>query len=477
MSAVATKWPNGFSPEDEPLVGLYHVEVYPPLDFWEPGQTPAVEEALRQPGSPDDPLGLTVYIPFCQTKCDYCHCLSYADARPELVDIYLDSVVSELGYYSLQPAIRGRPLTSVFITGGTPSLLTPAQVRRLFNGLKYFLPWGSVREVCFECAPRSVNRPLLECLREIGVNRLSLGVQSLDNTVLKFNGRIHLVEDVQRAWELIRAAGFDRVNVDLMVGLVGETQERWRDTIRQAIALQPESVTIYQTEIPENTQTYHDLADGELPAPLPDWNTKRQQLDAGFTELAAAGYHVITAYTAVKDPTRHRFEHQQHLWQGGNVLGLGVNACSYLDGLVYQNAVTLEAYRVQIRQGLLPLKRARRLSPFARFVREFILRLKSGEVSVPELRAKYGGDAIAIFGPQLQELAAAGLLTYSANAVRLSREGILCVDRLLPRFYEAGYRPAGPGGTLADEATEPEVSIPVQDDLPQAQSGRLHDQP
>jgi oxygen-independent coproporphyrinogen-3 oxidase len=208
-----------------------------------------------------------------------------------------------------------------------------------------------VEEVTFECAPRSVRREFLETLRDNRVTRLSMGVQSFDDELLQLNGRIHLVEDELRSYELIQKAGFGCVNLDLMVGLMGETVEKWRDSVRRMIELSPDSVTIYQTEIPYNTQLYRDLKAGSLPAAAVSWPEKRARLAYAFEELERAGYTLVSAYNAVKDPQRHRFLYQHYLWHGADMLGLGVASFGYFGGVHYQNAVTLEATWTRSSEG------------------------------------------------------------------------------------------------------------------------------
>ncbi|MBU6399780.1 MAG: radical SAM protein, partial [Verrucomicrobia bacterium] len=198
------------SSRGEPLVGNYFVAAYPPFSAWQPSQVPAFEAALDGPPTAA-PLGIYVHVPFCQKKCDYCYYLSYIGQNAAVVDRYLDTVVEELGRYAQRPAVGGRPISFVYFGGGTPSMLSSSQLRRLGRGLQCALPWTEAREVTFECAPRSVRREFLEALREIGVTRVSLGVQSFDNTLLKLNGRVHLAEDVLRAYALIQDAGFDWV--------------------------------------------------------------------------------------------------------------------------------------------------------------------------------------------------------------------------------------------------------------------------
>ena len=427
------------APTDEPVAGNYFVAAYPPFSAWSGAQVPAFHEALAQ-AAPAAPIGLYVHLPFCPEKCDFCCLLSYIAQPAAVVDRYLEAVMREMALNSKWPGVKGRPVSFVYFGGGTPSTLSSAQVRRLGDGLRRALAWDGIEEVAFECAPRSVRREFLETLRDIGVTRLSMGVQSFDNELLRLNGRVHLAEDVARAYSLIREADFGWVNLDLMCGLMGETEEKWRESVRRVIELGPDSVTIYQTEIPHNTKLYRNLKAGALPAaPIP-WDVKRARLDEGFRELERAGYAVVSAYNAVKDPRRHGFLYRDFLWRGADMLGLGVAAFGYFGGVHYQNNSTLEKYLAAVERGELPVKRAFQLSPRDRLVREFVLQLKLGEVPIAPFRERFGVDIAKEFAEPLREFAAEGWLTFTGDAVRLTRQGLLRVDRLLPRFYDPRFQ-------------------------------------
>jgi oxygen-independent coproporphyrinogen III oxidase len=423
----------------EPVAGNHFVAAYPPFSAWEPAQVPELHEALECP-APAAPLGFYVHLPFCQKKCDYCYYLSYIAQPAEVVDRYLDAVVREVALYGAQPAVKGRPISFAYFGGGTPSTLSSGQVRRLAEGLRHALSRQRIEEVTFECAPRSVRRELLETLREIGVTRVSMGVQSFDNELLRLNGRVHLAEDVSRAFGLLRDARFGCVNLDLMCGLLGETEEKWRESVRRVIGLGSDSVTIYQTEIPHNTQLYRDLEAGVLGAAPISWEIKRARLDAGFRELERAGYTVVSAYNAVKDRRRHRFLYQDYLWHGADMLGLGVASFGYFGGVHFQNGVTLEQYQAAVECDELPVRRAYKLSAHDQLVREFVLQLKLGGVPILPFRAKFGVDITEAFAEPLRALGEEGWLTVSNETVRLTRPGLLRVDRLLPSFYDTRFR-------------------------------------
>ena len=332
--------------------------------------------------------------------------------------------------------MAGRKVSFAYFGGGTPSILTPSQVQFLGDQLDGSLDWSEVQEITYELAPRSVRANLLNSLRKIGVNRFSMGVQSFDNSLLKMNGRVHMAEDAERAYHLMRQHGIDWINLDLMVGLIGETDELWTESVERMIELDPESVTIYQTEIPNNTALYRDLKEGKLSGEAVPWKVKRRRLDHAFEMLEAAGYTIVSAYAAVKDPIRHRFHYQHDLWHGADMLGLGVASFGYFGGVHAQNAPTLEKYQNMVEDGKLPATRAHALDSSERLVREFILQLKLGRVEATPFREKFGLNINDIFAEPLDRMASRGLLQHDDSGITLTREGLLRVDRLLPEFYD-----------------------------------------
>lgn len=418
----------------EPALGDYFVPSYPPISAWTQSQSSALENVLGQP-SPEASLGLYVHVPFCLNKCDFCNSISYAGARDYVVHAYVDAVANEAALHGNYSAIRERTVSCVYFGGGTPSVLSVDQLTRLIEGLQSAIPWKGVKEVSFECAPRSVRAHFLESLLTNGVTRLSIGVQNFNNLLLKLNGRIHYTEDILRAYHTARAVGFESINLDLMVGLLGETEVDWQDTVRRTIELNPESITVYPTEVGHDSQLFRDSTEKRLPTTLVSWEQKHARVAYAFSELESVGYTVVSGYSAVKDPEKHRFLYEDHLWRNGDVLGLGVSSLGYLNGVHYQNAVTLESYESDLRQESLPLKRAYVLTQTDRFVREFILQLKLGGASLPPFRERFDLDPVQAFSKPLETLESEGLLTVSKSEVRLTRDGLVRVDRLIPRFF------------------------------------------
>jgi oxygen-independent coproporphyrinogen-3 oxidase len=414
---------------EEPVAGNYFVAAYPPFSCWqEDRDTGFLNSSAAEP----EPLGLYVHIPFCDIRCLYCYYLSYAQKSPDLIDQYIDTLIEELRVYR---DILKRPLCFVYFGGGTPSLLSAGQIRRLTAGVKALFPWTEAEEISFECAPKSVTESKLQALREAGVTRISLGVQQLNNEVLKKNGRVHLVEDVERAYATVRQVGFDVVNIDLMVGLVGESEASFFESLDRVLKLQPDSVTIYQLEVPLNTPLYRVL-DKKIPADsLADWEVKRRRLAGGFSRLESAGYQIRSAYTAVRSTNYQKFVYQDAQYSGADLLGIGASAFSYLNGTHFQNLVSLRSYLERLDEGRLPVNRTYSLNDQERMVREFILQLKLGEVSRAYFLRKFDMDILEFFNSPLKHCTDEGWIKKSDDGIQLTSEGLLRVDRILPAFY------------------------------------------
>lgn len=269
------------------------------------------------------------------------------------------------------------------------------------------------------------------------MNRVSLGVQQLDDAVLRANGRVHLAADVERAWQEIQAAGFAEANIDLIAGLVGETEESFRRSLDRVIGMGPDAVTVYQLEVPLNTPLYRSLSAGGSAAAVPTWPEKRARLGYAFDRLGEAGYAIRSAYAAARGG--RRFAYQEDQYRGADLIGVGASAISYIGGLHYQNVASLDGYLAAVAGGL-PVGRAYRLSRDEQLVREFVLQLKLGRVEAWRFREKFGVEVADRFAGPLRELADRGRLTYDRDAVVLTRDGLLRADRLLPAFYRSEHR-------------------------------------
>jgi len=424
------------------------VSNYPPFSFWKPERVSDFEGVLQAPPQDDVPLGLYLHIPFCRKRCKFCYFRVYTDKNARQIASYLDALAREVELYSVLPAVRDRHLKFVYFGGGTPSYIAVKHLKQLVGRLQAALPWDAAEEVAFECEPGTLTRSKLEAVREIGVTRLSLGIENFNDDILQENGRAHLSHEIYRCLPWIREQQFDQLNVDLIAGMVGESWESWRESVRKTIDVGPDSVTIYQMELPYNTVYSQGILSGSLASPVADWETKRAWQDYAFDELAAAGYEVSSAYTMVRrnpetGEARARFVYRDSLWQGADMVSAGVASFGHLSGVHFQNVSSWGEYLGRLEEGKLPLARAFTTNATERLTREFILQLKLGIVDPGYFRNKFGVDPLDAFGEALGRLRDRQMLELRGDdRIELSRQGLLQVDSLLPEFYEEKYRHA-----------------------------------
>jgi oxygen-independent coproporphyrinogen-3 oxidase len=396
---------------DRTEVGNYFVANYPPFSVWtQEAVTVDARPALASaPGAV--PLGLYLHIPFCRKRCHFCYFRVYTDKNANEVQSYLDVLAREWELYNEQRAVAGRPLNFVYFGGGTPSYISTRQLESL------------------------------AAIREVGVTRLSLGIENFDDEILELNGRAHRSPEIRRAYEFARSLKFPQINIDLIAGMLGETDANWTACVQKTIDLSPDSVTIYQMELPFNTTISRNLLAGANngQAQVAEWSAKRRWVEEAFEALERAGYIIGSAYTAVKNPAT-KFIYRDRLWQGADMVGLGVASFGYVNGVHMQNLDTFEPYCDAVQSGQIPLARALRPSHEERFIREFVLQLKLGSIVPSYFQSKYGVDPLARFKDQLSSLSEEGYLTTRPDRVTLSREGLLRVDSLLPRFFQEKHR-------------------------------------
>ncbi|MDX1383322.1 MAG: radical SAM protein, partial [Thermoanaerobaculia bacterium] len=230
-------------------IGSVFVSNYPPYSVWDAASVPMAHQVLQEPGDAATPLGLYVHIPFCRKRCKFCYFRVFTDKNSSEIRTYLDLVAHEVERYASLPAVAGRELDFVYFGGGTPSYISADQLSDLAKRLKAAQPWDGAREVAFECEPGTLTQSKLAVIRDVGVTRLSLGIENFDDGILRENGRAHVSDEIYRVRPWIRALDFPQLNIDLIAGMVGETWDTWKTTVERAIEYEPDSVTLYQMEL------------------------------------------------------------------------------------------------------------------------------------------------------------------------------------------------------------------------------------
>ena len=428
-----------------PEVGNYFIANYPPFSVWTPDHVPAAIDVLDakvdSAGAP--PLGLYLHIPFCRQRCKFCYFRVYTDKNSNDVDTYIDALATETELYAKRSAFAGRDFDFVYFGGGTPSFLSSDQLTRLIERISKHWRWDAAREVTFECEPGTFRKSKLETIKAIGVTRLSLGVEHFDDEVLTLNGRGHKSPDVFRAYDIAREVGFDHLNIDLISGMTGDTEAKWKETVATALKLDPDSVTIYQLELPHNTVFVREAKETGESITVADTDTKRARVDYAFREFEQAGYVVSSAYTVAKPAINGRqvdFVYRDSLWRGADMIGTGVASFSHVGDMHFQNTDSWDTYVSTLQAGKLPIARALPVTDHQQLIREFTLQLKLGRIGAAYFRDKFGVEVSEVFAEPIQSLVNDGYAQVDGDEMRLTRSGLLCADGLMLRFFEPQYR-------------------------------------
>ena len=417
-------------------VGSYFVSNYPPFSQWTNESLTEVHDVMA--AEPHDvPLGLYLHIPFCRKRCKFCYFKVFTDKNAKEIEEYVSALCREIELVSKLPVMGQRPFRFVYFGGGTPSFLSSKQLTSLVDRLRQNINWDLAEEVTFECEPGTLQEGKVKTLKELGVTRLSLGIENFSDKVLEDNGRAHLSKEVYKAWDWIKEAGFDNVNIDLISGMVGESWDNWKYNIEETLKLSPESVTIYQMELPFNTVYSKDILGNKIETPVADWNTKREWLNYAYDQFLDAGYHVSSAYTVVKNPEKVNFSYRDNLWQGSDLLATGIASFGHVSGVHYQNKPDMKQYLEDLHEhGQLPINRAMRPTDQQRLIREMILQLKRGYLEVAYFQNKFGVNILEKWSAEFKQHRSNELLTFTDDRIELTRKGLLRADAMLPVFFE-----------------------------------------
>ncbi|MEM9444540.1 MAG: coproporphyrinogen-III oxidase family protein [Verrucomicrobiota bacterium] len=416
--------------------GSYFLANYPPFQYWKDDESSKVSSVLQNRAPDGVDLGLYMHIPFCRKRCHFCYFRVYTDKNSKEVNGYISAAIRELEIYAKQPFLQGRKPRFVYFGGGTPSYLSAKQLKSLTDQMKAVIPWDEVEEVAFEGEPGTLNSIKLNAIREIGVTRLSMGVENFDDHVLEINGRAHRSPEVWKAMEVAKALDFDQINIDLIAGMLDETEKNWQRCVERTVELEPDSVTIYQMEVPYNTTIFKRMKqESQLKAPVADWKTKRRWVQEAFDYLERKGYTITSAYTAVKNPEKTKFVYRDALWSGADMVALGVASFSHLGGVHFQNLTHFDPYLDSLQEGKLPIGRALQTTGEEQMLREFMLQMKLGRVSIQYFENKFAINILERFSQELDFMTRKKLLNRSGDWLVLSSDTLLRVDALLPGFF------------------------------------------
>lgn len=373
------------------------------------------------------PLGLYIHLPWCVQKCPYCDFNSHANDRPP-ESPYVDALIADLD--ESLPSVWGRPVQTIFFGGGTPSLFSPDAIEQILAAVRARLRLSATAEITLEANPGTVEQDRFRGFREAGVNRLSLGIQSFDDTMLSRLGRIHDGAEARQAIEIAIEAGFDNLNLDLMFGLPSQTLEQALDDLRQALAFSPSHLSRYQLTIEPNTRFHHQ------PPKLPDEDLLWKMQQQGGTLLAQNGYtqYEVSAWSQ----KRKQCQHNRNYWEFGDYLGLGSGAHGKITHQGTGEITRIRKHRhpddfMSRRRGSFISSRETLQSPDLPF--EFMLnalRLTEG-VNIERYTQRTGLMTETI-AATLDELRTLGLLTDSRTQLQTTAKGQQFLNDVISRF-------------------------------------------
>ncbi|MFC1943882.1 radical SAM family heme chaperone HemW [Chloroflexota bacterium] len=371
-------------------------------------------------------LALYVHIPFCRRKCGYCSFASY-ESNGVHIQPYLQALKSEI----TRRATNER-LGSIYIGGGTPSLLTVAQFADLLAAIGRSFSLDETVEITVEVNPGTIDGAYLSALRGLGVNRLSLGVQSLDNGELRLLGRIHTAEDAIDSARCARAAGFTNVNFDLIYGMPGQSLLEWQNTLDEALVLAPEHLSLYSLTLEDETPMWKAVQDGSLPGI--DADLAAEQYETAEDMLAEGGYRHYEISNWAKPGME--CSHNMIYWQNRPYMGVGLAAHSWLENRRLANTGSLDEYLACFSEGLTPLPAIdEEISQETELAETVILGLRLGNgIRIGEVNRRFSVDIMARYGGIIGEMTDCGLLEYDRGRLKLTRRGRLLSNEVFWRF-------------------------------------------
>ncbi|HTV42508.1 MAG TPA: radical SAM family heme chaperone HemW [Candidatus Sulfotelmatobacter sp.] len=376
---------------------------------------------------------LYVHVPFCAKKCSYCAFYS-EESSGELMDRYVAALVREIEIVSSDLKPR-----TIFFGGGTPSLLNLRQWQSILRAMEKFDLLGA-EEWTVECNPATVSLDKAKLLRDFGVNRISMGVQSLDEQLLDRLGRIHSREQVFKSFDILRAAGFENLNLDLMFAIPGQTMEIWRKTLRQALELQSEHLSTYEVIYEDDTPLFHQLQAGEFSV---DEELACDMYDELVAHVSAAGfkqYEIANFARGAEESMETQIpqfacRHNVNYWRGGSFYGLGPGATGYVRGARAKNWANTQLYCEQLEKGRRAIESIEELPPLKRAgeTAAFGLRMNAGW-PFEEFRRATSFDLREEWKSEMEELVKRNWAARDENRFQLTSEGLRFADAAAELF-------------------------------------------
>ena len=369
------------------------------------------------------PTSAYVHIPFCTQICYYCD-FSKVFIKNQPVDSYLEHLLEEFRSYDIQK------LRTLYIGGGTPTALSAPQLEVLLNGLTKNLDLSVLEELTIEANPGDLNADKIAVLKNSAVNRVSLGVQTFDDKMLKKIGRSHLEKDIYENIDRLKLAGFDNISIDLIYALPGQTMEQVKENVAKAIGLDIPHMSLYSLILENHTVFMNRMRRGKLP--LPKEELEAEMFEYIIAELERAGFehYEISNFSKTGFESRHNLMY----WDNAEYYGIGAGASGYVNGIRYKNHGPIRHYLSAVEEGNARITEEH-LSQKEKMEEEMFLglRKKSG-VSMARFEEKFGRSFDELYGEIVRDLVQQGLMQIEGDRVRMTKRGLFLGDTVAERF-------------------------------------------
>lgn len=369
------------------------------------------------------PTSAYVHIPFCTQICYYCD-FSKVFIKNQPVDSYLEHLLEEFQSYDIQK------LRTLYIGGGTPTALSASQLEVLLNGLTKNLDLSALEELTIEANPGDLDADKIAVLKNSAVNRVSLGVQTFDDKMLKKIGRSHLEKDIYENIDRLKLAGFDNISIDLIYALPGQTMEQVKDNVAKAIGLDIPHMSLYSLILENHTVFMNRMRRGKLP--LPKEELEAEMFEYIIAELEKSGFE----HYEISNFSKPGFESRHNLmyWDNAEYYGIGAGASGYVNGVRYKNHGPIRHYLTAVEEGNARITEEH-LSQKEQMEEEMFLglRKKSG-VSMARFEEKFGRSFDGLYGEIVKDLVQQGLMQIEGDRVRMTKRGLFLGDTVAERF-------------------------------------------
>lgn len=379
-------------------------------------------------------LGIYIHIPFCKQKCYYCDFISYSNKCSEVKE-YIESLKKEIEEFDFS----NYKVTSIYIGGGTPSYIDSIYIVEILSELKEKLKCNLIEfkdiEITIEVNPGTVDTKKLNDYKKSGINRLSIGLQSTKNDILKKIGRIHTYQEFLEIYKLARETGFKNINIDLMIGIPGQKIGDLKNTLQDIIKLEPEHISVYSLIIEENTPIEKMLENGEIKLPDEDLERNMYWYVKNTLELNGYNHYEISNFAKLGKESRHNL----NCWNQEEYIGFGVAAHSYLNGIRFSNTINVEEYIQHIennrKEENIQIEESQSLEDKKNEFMMLGFRKIQG-VDIARFKEKFIDNPIFLYREKLNKLVEEGLIEVDLNHIKLTNKGIDLANLVFEEFVD-----------------------------------------